>query len=212
MENWHLKGTFYESCRQKGHCGLWFGRDLTEGPCSNFAIFEIEEGQINGVDMAGITFIECGDGIGPTQKDFDISSGGGIKEGTVYVSDNASEEQRAIMKEFMQNHMGTEIWKKVLDIKFVPIKIEHNKETDVYHITYPYGETKLSKATGLDGKYVTAQNVGPYNLSVPILDYHICNSWEWWYKDMGKDYSFKHTSGTIGKFDIGSDTKFAFTL
>lgn len=205
MESWHLKGTFYESCRQSGHCALWFGRDLTTGPCSNFATFEIKEGHVNNVDMAGIVFIECGDGIGPTQKDLDRSLGGGIKEGTVYVSNKANEKQREILKSFLQNHMGTELWKKVLDVKFVDIKIEYDKEKGTYHISYPYGETTMSKATGIGGKFVTITNCDAYNQSVPITNYHVCNSWHWKYKDMGKDYEFRHTSGTIGEFDIGSE-------
>ena len=109
-ENWKLKGTFYESCRQSGHCALWFGRDLTGGPCSNFATFHIEEGNIGKVDMKGIIIVQCGDGIGPTQEDLHH----GIKEGAVYVGDNATEEQRTILEPFVKNHLGTELWRIAL--------------------------------------------------------------------------------------------------
>jgi hypothetical protein len=203
---WHLTGTFYESCRQSGHCALWFGRDLTEGPCTSFATFQIKEGNIDGVAMDGISIINCGDGIGPTQKDLDRSQGGGIEEGTVYISDNADEGQRAILKDFMQNHLGTELWKKVLDVKFVDVDIEYDPEQGHCHISFPFGETTMDKARGIGGKFVKLENCDAYNQSVPITDYHICNSWAWWYKDMGKDYQFRHTSGTIGSFDVGSES------
>lgn len=205
--NWHLKGKFYESCRQSGHCALWFGRDLTGGPCTSFAVFQVGEGQVDGVSMGGVSIINCGDGIGPTQKDLDRSLGGGIEEGTVYVSDNATEEQRTILEDFMQNHLGTELWKTVLGVKFVEVEIEYDPDKGHCHITFPHGETTMDFARGIEGKPVMLENCDAYNQSVPIMDYHVCNSWQWWYKDddVGKDYEFKHTSGTIGDFDVQGD-------
>jgi len=55
QKTWALKGVFYECCRKEGHCPLWFGRDLWEEPCVNLATYEIREGQIDGIDMKGIT-------------------------------------------------------------------------------------------------------------------------------------------------------------
>ena len=62
---WALKGNFYECCRMEGHCPIWFGRDLWNEPCVNFVTYEIEEGQIQDVDMRGITIIYHQDYIGP---------------------------------------------------------------------------------------------------------------------------------------------------
>ena len=95
QKTWALKGVFYECCRMEGHCPLWFGRDLWEKPCANLATHEIKEGQIDGIDMKGIIVTYFQDGIGP--KASDVYGGNGIKEGAVYISDNASAEQRSVL-------------------------------------------------------------------------------------------------------------------
>lgn len=203
MDKWRLKGKFYESCRQSGHCALWFGRDLTAGHCSNFATFQIKEGHINNIEMKGIIIIQCGDGIGPTQADLDPSKGGGIKEGAVYVSDNAGPEQRKVLTPFVKNNLGAELWKKCLGVKYVKISIKNNR--GMYHITYPFGEKKLSKATGEGNKPVVLKNPRAYNQAVPLKNYVCCNTWSWKYNDYGKSYEFNNTSGTIADFDIIAD-------
>ena len=200
MDKWRLKGKFYEACRQSGHCALWFGRDLTEGPCSNFATFQITEGHINDIDMTGIIIIQCGDGIGPTQEDLDQSKGGGIKEGAVYVSDNATKEQREVLQSFVKNHLGAELWKQCLGVKFV--KIDIIDSNGMYHITFPFGEKKLSKATGEGNKFVILENPRAYNQAVPLTNYICCNTWHWKYQDYGKSYEFNHRSGTVADFDL----------
>ena len=116
---WALRGKFYESCRTEGHCPLWFGRDMWEKPCVNFETYEIEEGQIGGVDMKGIIIIRHQDNIGPTFEE--LLKGPG--EGAVYISSNATEEQRRVLEPFVKSHLGAEGWKKLLGVKFVDINI-----------------------------------------------------------------------------------------
>jgi len=194
---WHLKGMVFETCRQNGHCALWFGRDLTGVACSNFATFDIREGHIGGIDMAGTKLIQCGDGIGPTQEDLND----GIKEGAVYISENVSDEQRKVLEPFIKNHLGTELWRELLGLKYVPINITENDGS--YHIMYPFGESQMSVVIGRDGTTPTIlENAFAYNYAVPFLNYRLANTWAWSYDDYGKHYSFRHTSGSIGDFDV----------
>ena len=199
-ENWKLKGRFFECCIQSGHCALWFGRDLTGEACKNFATFQIEEGHIDNVDMKGIIIIHRADGIGPKCEDLDPSKGGGMEEGAAYVSDNATKEQRKVLEPFVRNHLGAELWKTCLGVKFV--KIEITEEKGIYHITYPFGEGKQTPAIGGDGKnYMRLENPTRYNLVVLPINCIFCNTLFWKYDDYGKHLEYHNTSGCMANFD-----------
>ena len=68
-QKWVLKGMYYECCRANGNCPLTFGRDMVDGPCANLAVYQVTEGQVQGVDMNGVVFLIHGDGIGPKFTD-----------------------------------------------------------------------------------------------------------------------------------------------
>ena len=89
---WQVKGTYNEACAAEGHCPYYFGRDV-EGGCRYFMVFRIKEGKVNDVDLSGITVIYNGDILYPKFVDF-MQKG---SEGGVYVSDNATEEQRKVL-------------------------------------------------------------------------------------------------------------------
>ena len=105
--DWALQGTYYECCRIEGQCPIWFGRDLWEKPCTNLATYQIHKGQVQNVDMRGIVIIHHRNGIGPKFTDYITK---GVKEGAIYISDNAIDEQREVLEPFVRNHMGAEGW------------------------------------------------------------------------------------------------------
>lgn len=191
QNNWILKGTFYECCRvEDGHCALWFGRDLPRA-CSNLVTYQIKEGQIHSIDMQGIIIIFHQDGIGP--KVADLMKG--AEEGAIYISDNATGEQRTILESFARERMDARMWKKCLGVKFVNINI--NKDNHQYHITMPYGEQKMSLAIGGDRKT-------PMRLENPPMPFlanvRFCNTLFWKYHDYGKNLAFQNTSGVMADF------------
>ena len=57
---WQVKGVYHETCASEGHCPYYFGRDK-EGGCRYFMVFRITEGQVGGVDLAGVTAVYLGD-------------------------------------------------------------------------------------------------------------------------------------------------------
>ena len=57
---WELKGIYQEACASEGPCPYFFGRNK-EGGCRYFAVFTINEGVVNGVDLSGITLVYVGD-------------------------------------------------------------------------------------------------------------------------------------------------------
>ena len=196
QKTWALKGVFYECCRMEGHCPLWFGRDLWEKPCANLATHEIKEGQIDGIDMKGIIVIYFQDGIGP--KASDVYSGNGIKEGAVYISDNASAEQRSVLEPFVKVHLYAEVkWQKtkILGVKYV--KIEISKDDSTYHVVMPFGEQQLNLTVGGDMKTpIRMENPKDKTRSNVVF----CNADLWKYNDYGRNLEFHNTCGAICDF------------
>ena len=86
---WKLKGNWYETCASQGQCAHYFGRDR-EDPCKSFQLFEITEGEIDGVDVSGILVMTCADLFSSTFAGL-MGEGG---EGGVYISDKTTEEGR----------------------------------------------------------------------------------------------------------------------
>ena len=193
QNNWMLKGTFFECCRvEDGHCGLWFGRDLPKA-CANLETYQIQEGQIQNVDMKGITLMFHQDGIGPKMAELME----GAREGAAYISDNATNEQRKVLETFIKEHMNAGRWKKNLGLKYVNIEV--SKEDNNFHITMPFGEVNMSLAIGGDRK----NPMGLINAPMPFLaDVKFCNTHSWKYRDYGKDLAFHNTSGATADFTL----------
>ena len=105
---WQVKGTYNEACAAEGHCPYYFGRDV-EGGCRYFMVFRIKEGKVNDVDLSGLTVIYNGDILYPKYVDF-MKKG---SEGGVYVSDNATEEQRKVLDSLVSANMGALFMKKI---------------------------------------------------------------------------------------------------
>jgi hypothetical protein len=194
-DHWLLKGTFYECCRiEDGHCALWFGRNLPKA-CTNLATYEIREGHVNNIDMAGIILMFHQDGIGPGIAELMQ----GAKEGAVYISDNTTIEQQKVLDPFIKEHTDAARWKKHLGTRFVNIKI--TKENNDHHITMPFGEQKMSLAIGGDRK-------NPMRLENPpmpfLTDVKFCNTHFWKYHDYAKNLAFENTSGVMANFTLQS--------
>lgn len=188
-KGWTLRGTFYECCRAlEGQCGLQFDRELPH-TCACLATYQIREGKIQRVDMKGINILFHMDEIGPKP--------GFVKEGAVYISDNATEEQKKILKSFVIEKMEGGMWKKTLGIKFVKINISEKNGT--YNIIMPFGEQNLTLTVGGDGKNPIRMENGRLTF---LSNVRICNTRLWKYHDYGKNMEYRHTSGQIADFAL----------
>jgi hypothetical protein len=188
-KDWTLKGIFYESCRTlDGQCGLTFGMERPTS-CASFATFEIKEGKIQNVDMKGIIIVLHMDGISE-QRDSIV-----VEEGAVYISDNATDEQRKLLEPFIMEKMAGKHFKKSLGTKSVKINISEDKGT--YLITMPFGEQKTSLTIGGDGK-------NPIRLENSIMTCYsnikFCIADYWKYHDYGKNLEYHNTSSQIADF------------
>jgi hypothetical protein len=75
-----------QACSCGGPCPCWVGDDPDGGKCDAFNAFHIDRGQINGVDVAGLTFVRIAQIPGNVLA-------GNWRE-VIYVDDKANPEQR----------------------------------------------------------------------------------------------------------------------
>jgi len=191
---WNMKGAWYEACAAEGHCSFYFGRDRKE-PCKSFQLFQVKEGKIGDIDIAGILVINVIDLY--SNKAADLMAKGG--EGGLYIENSANEKQRKYLEPlFMKNIPGILLLRKILGIRYVDIKL--NEENNIFHISMPYGEIKLSLAPGGDGK--NPQRIENSIFSMMLSDIKICNTHFWNYNDFGKNWEFVNRSGAIAEFNL----------
>ena len=184
---WRLRGVWYEACASEGHCPLYFGRDMAS-PCRNFAVYDIKEGQINGVDMAGIRIISVADILSTRASEL-FTSG---RAAAIYVSDNATAEQRPILEAFVATGLPLPA-RELRGVKFVPISIVLDGPS--YHITMPFGELKGSLTRGRDR--VNPQRI-ENSLALFLSELRIANTELWRYNDLGRNWEYRNRSGTVG--------------
>jgi hypothetical protein len=53
-----LQGTLLEACSCRTLCRCWIGEDPDGGACDSFLAYNIEKGEINGIDVSGLTYVE----------------------------------------------------------------------------------------------------------------------------------------------------------
>lgn len=189
QSGWQVRGTYNEACAAEGHCPYYFGRDV-EGGCRYYMVFRIKEGKVNGVDLSGITVIYNGDILYPKFQDF-MKNG---SEGGVYVSDNATPEQRKVLDTLVATNMGALFMKKIFGVKYV--KMDIKDENGQFEIKMPFGEMKQHLMKGLDGGPIRIENA-----PMPVLkNLKHCHTPLWTYKDYGKHFEYKNRCGTWADF------------
>src|SRR5579864_9025557 len=53
-----LQGTLLEACSCKTLCRCWIGEDPDGGSCDAFNAYHIDKGEINGIDVSGLTYVQ----------------------------------------------------------------------------------------------------------------------------------------------------------
>ncbi len=133
---WRLKGQYFESCNCEILCPCIVqpgtGRP-TEGHCDVALAFHIDEGELNGVSLAGLNFLAANYTPG--------NMGDGNWTSGYYVDESATPEQREAMEQILSGEMGgpAERWRALTTdfrgIKYVPI--EFKSEGRVHSIKIP---------------------------------------------------------------------------
>ncbi len=187
-KGWQVKGIYNEACAAEGHCPLYFGRPVQNG-CRYYMVIRITEGKVNGVDLSGITIIYNGDIPHSTVEELmELGSEGGI-----YISDNATPEQREVLDTFAVHEGAGHLMQKVFGVKYVTIDVK--EEGDTFHVKMPYGEMEQTK-TNVQGEPVIIQNsllpfLGPVTS---------CHTAFWNYKDHNRNFDYKDRCGSWADF------------
>lgn len=57
-KNYELEGQILEACSCKTPCPCWIGEDPDGGACDSFVAYHIERGEIQGLDVSGLTLVK----------------------------------------------------------------------------------------------------------------------------------------------------------
>ena len=191
---WSIKGVWHESCASEGHCSFYFGRDREE-PCKQFVLFEIQEGQIDGVDVSGTLVVTIADIY--SEKFVDLMAKGA--EGAIYISDNTTEEQRKVLEPFFVNNVaGIGLIRKCLGVKYV--NMELSKDGATRHLKMPQAEWEASLTVGGDRETPQRIENSVFSRAFPVVN--ICNTHFWKFSDFGRNWDFKNRSGARADFDL----------
>jgi hypothetical protein len=153
-------------------------------------VFRIQEGKVNDVDLSGITAIYQGDLPHATfQEVLERGSNGGI-----YVSNNATPEQREVLDTLVVSSLGAALMKKNFGIKYVDIDVE--AQDDAVSFKMPFGEMKQELTRGSDGSPVRIENQ-----TLPFLsNVKAAHTPYWNYDDHDRHFDYKDRCGTWADF------------
>jgi hypothetical protein len=124
--SWNLKGNYFEtcSCELMCPCNLSFDHGATYDYCRVVLVFEIQEGEVEGTDIAGTTLALIAD----TPK---VMTEGNWKLG-VFVDEGASDEQTDKLVQVFSGQVGgpmaglAPLVGEMLGVERVPIEVQHD--------------------------------------------------------------------------------------
>jgi hypothetical protein len=193
MPGWEIRGVYHETCASEGHCPYYFGRDK-EGGCRFFMVFRIMEGEVNDVDLSGMTAIYVGDLPYSTYAEV-VEKG---SEGAIYIGDNATPGQRAILDSLAVEALGGVLMKRVLGIHHVRIDIDEGD--GAIRFGMPSGEMKMELTRGPDGHPVRLENQ-----TLPFLsNVKTAHAPFWSWADHDRHFEYRNRCGTWADFTMAS--------
>lgn len=154
---WSLSGVYYENCSCDAICPCtWsnLAHRATRDYCRFAMAFEVDAGDVDGVDLSGRTFAVIGDA--PAQM------GEGNWRLGVFVDDGASEDQVGKLGEVLSGERGgplallAPLIGEFLGIEQAPISIE--RDGDRHHV-------RVGNAVDYSGERVTVESGEPVTLT-----------------------------------------------
>ncbi|CCF85131.1 DUF1326 domain-containing protein [Nitrolancea hollandica] len=98
MKRYDIEGTFLEACSCAGPCPCWVGDDPDGGSCDAVNAYHVDRGQINGVDVSGLSLIKV------------VQIPGNVLDGNwrevLYVDDKATPKQREALLTAFSGRLG----------------------------------------------------------------------------------------------------------
>ena len=95
---YHLEGRLLEVCDCNILCPCWVGEDPDNGTCQAVQAYRIDRGQIEGVDVAGLTVAEMDDIPGNILQ--------GHIRGVFFIDEHATPEQERVLRQAWGGELG----------------------------------------------------------------------------------------------------------
>ena len=98
MVAYELRGQFLEACDCYVMCPCWFEQDPDENECTGMVAWYVEQGEIDGVDVSGLSVVS-------------VSHHGGHRRGTrarvaLFTDERASDEQERVLTDCFTGKLG----------------------------------------------------------------------------------------------------------
>jgi hypothetical protein len=150
--SYKVKGQLLEVCTCNILCPCWVGEDPDNGTCDGVLAWHYDEGQINGIDVAGRTFVILTHIPGNILK--------GNWRIVAYVDEGASDDQRNALLDMWTGKLGGPVGDlaalvgEILGVEQVPITFQVEAGKGSLKIGDAV-EAELAPYTGATGKQTT---------------------------------------------------------
>ncbi len=159
---WNLTAQMVETCSCNMLCPCWFGvRELMvmdQGWCDSAFLFRIQEGNSDGVSLAGRTVVMAVDFPGPTLFD-------GNGTARLYIDSNANANQRRELESIFQGKKGgpMEVLAPMVS-RWLPsqtARIDVKEEGDLLTASVGnFGQIRSQRLKNEAGQHTTMENAG----------------------------------------------------
>ncbi len=185
-----LKGDQVEGCECSSVCPCVFAQDVTFADCRGIMAWHVREGKYGGTDLGGINFA-----VVLTKSGKNVPKAMGSWEGIIYVSSNATADQKAGVVDFLSTNWGKAFAK--VDVRSEAIDFKSEGEKHEVRI----GKIYVLKSAPLPGAGGVAPTIEHATFSlIPVL--HCAISTENTYDDgKGTKWDFKDRNSFFGPFD-----------
>ncbi|HEX2333411.1 MAG TPA: DUF1326 domain-containing protein [Burkholderiales bacterium] len=119
---YHLEGRLLEVCNCRVLCPCWIGEDPDNGTCDTVIAWRFDEGNVEGVDVAGTTIAVIAHVPGNILQ--------GNWKAAVYISDNATQKQEEALLKVYTGKLGgpvgdlVKLIAEVVSVERVPITFD----------------------------------------------------------------------------------------
>ncbi len=179
--SYRLEGSILEVCNCNVLCPCWVGEDPDYGICQSILAYNYEQGQINGVDVTGLTFA------------FAAHIPGNVLDGNFrvvyFIDDRATPAQETALRDLYSGKLGgpvgdyVQLFGEVVAIERVPLTFEvvkgkgrlqigANAEAELEPYTSVTGQTTTlndSIFSTIDGAPAYVGKASRFRLANPLL-------------------------------------------
>lgn len=143
---YQLLGAFYEACDCYTVCPCWTGNNPDEGQCTGIFAWEIEEGAVDGVDVAGLRAASVSHHTGFRGED-------ARQRVVIIIDDTASQRQSDALVAALTGSLGgplqelADLLGELLAVEHAPIALRHEGRLT----TLAIGKRILVEGTTMEG-------------------------------------------------------------